>query len=442
MVNPDWMVEAVEAAQRGDLASFARLVEATQEMALAVACQVFRRQDDARDAVQDAYVTAFQRLTELTNPRAFPGWLRRIVVARSLNLRRRGRTTWVPLDTVDDGPPVLDADEQCWTDEQRRALSRALLTLTREERRACELHYHAGWTAERLAIAEGVEAAAMRKRLQRIRDKLRKEIEMDEQKSLGERLLLGELPASIIELLAKPRLVDMPENPVSSALATLRSAFTSFDSIELPEEVDLDVAQNQLGGDAVYIDRDKLHRIGGERVLRYDLTLPLLLNFRWEGRGRRLTAAGKVYRRERESRTHLEAFNQLELLAIDDRGVLDIWWFAGRILDAVDRLLPGSEVRVTPTGYPMCARAWSLDIRREQDGAEAWTELMAWGQYADWVMRGIGADPEKQIAMGAGFGLERSALLAYGIDDVRKVAAARVRPALDVREQTAKASAR
>jgi DNA-directed RNA polymerase specialized sigma24 family protein len=114
MVNPDWMVEAVEAAQRGDLASFARLVEATQEMALAVACQVFRRQDDARDAVQDAYVTAFQRLTELTNPRAFPGWLRRIVVARSLNLRRRGRTTWVPLDTVDDGPPVLDADEQCW----------------------------------------------------------------------------------------------------------------------------------------------------------------------------------------------------------------------------------------------------------------------------------------------------------------------------------------
>lgn len=249
---------------------------------------------------------------------------------------------------------------------------------------------------------------------------------MDEQRGLGDRRLPDAMPASIVELLARPRLVDMPENPVGAALATLRGAFASFEEVDLPEAVDLEAAQRTLGGDAVYIERAKLHPIGGERVLRYDLTLPLLLEVRWEGRGRRLTAAGKVYRCEVESATHLQAFHQLELMAIDDQGAIDVWSFAGRILDAVDRLLPRSEVRVTPTDYPMCARAWSLDVRRDEGGHETWVELMAWGQYADWVLRGIGADPQRQIALGAGFGLERCAVLRYGIDDVRKVAAAKV----------------
>jgi phenylalanyl-tRNA synthetase alpha chain len=70
----------------------------------------------------------------------------------------------------------------------------------------------------------------------------------------------------------------------------------------------------------------------------------------------------------------------------------------------------------------MCARAFSLDIRRD----EQWIELLAWGEYAPWVMRAIGADPERHIALGAGFGLERVAALRYGIDDIRKIATSSV----------------
>jgi phenylalanyl-tRNA synthetase alpha subunit len=92
------------------------------------------------------------------------------------------------------------------------------------------------------------------------------------------------------------------------------------------------------------------------------------------------------------------------------------------VLDSVDRLLPRVEVRVTPTEYPMCARAWSLDVWH--DGR--WVELLAWGKYADWVLRALGADPTRHVAFGAGYGLERAAALRYGIDDIRKVASARV----------------
>ena len=417
--NPEALSQAVADARAGDLSAFARVVVLTQDMAYAVALRVLRQDADARDAVQDAYVAAFRRLSDLNDEQAFPGWLRRIVIATALNRRRRARTGWLPL-SEQTSPPVLDDEELGWSDAQQRQLARALLALSHEERRLCELHYHGRWSAERLAREAGTEASTIRKRLQRIRDKLRKEIEVDEQRILVSHAVPRDLPASIAELLAQPRLVDLPENPVGAVAAQLRSAFAGFSDIELPEELDLALAEERLGGDAVYVDRSKLQRIAGEHVLRYDLTLPLLLNVRWTGSPQRLVASGKAYRRETVSATHLEAFHQLELFAIDERGRLDAWAFAGRILDAIDRVLPRAEVRLTPTEYPMCKRAWSLDVLHEGD----WREVLAWGEYADWVMRGIGADPEQQTALGAGMGLERLAALRYGIDDIRKLATA------------------
>jgi RNA polymerase sigma-70 factor (ECF subfamily) len=415
------LIAAVEAARAGDVGAFRVLVEATEEMAYAVAWQVLRRAPDARDALQEAYLVAFRRLADLAEPEAFAGWLRRIVLATALNQRRRSRVAWVQLDDA-MAPPVLDANEQRWTQGQQRLLSRALLTLSRDERRLVELHYHGGWTAERLAYADSTEPPTMRKRLQRIRDKLRKEIEMDEKRAVVGHSPPGDLPTNIVELLARPRLVDLPENPVSVTTSILCSAFAGFQTVDLPEQVDLEEALRTLGGDAVYIDRSKLQRINGQQVLRYDLSLPLLLTVRWAGAAQKLAASGKVYRREDESPTHLEAFHQLELFMMDDRSAADTWTFAGRVLDAVDRVLPRSEVRVTPTEYPMCARAWSLDVRREDE----WVEIMAWGEYADWVVRAVGGDPVRQIALGAGFGLERVAGLRYGIDDIRKLATAHV----------------
>jgi RNA polymerase sigma-70 factor, ECF subfamily len=60
---------AVEAARAGDLTAFAALVEATQDMAYAVAWQVLREEADARDVVQEAYLKAFERLADLADPR-------------------------------------------------------------------------------------------------------------------------------------------------------------------------------------------------------------------------------------------------------------------------------------------------------------------------------------------------------------------------------------
>ncbi len=421
MSASDDLIDAVRAGCTGDPAALRSLVLATQEMAYAVGWRIVGNEADARDVVQESYLTAFRRLNELAEPRAFAGWLRRIVVAASLNHRRRSRTVWVPLDALVP-PPVFDAEEHRWTDEQQRLMARAILTLSREERHLAERFYHGGMTADRLAQEAGVEPAVMRKRLQRTRDKLRKEVEMDEKSALRGTEIPKNLPDSITELLARPRLVDLPENPVGLTLAALLGAFGDFSSIDVPEEIDLDEAQRRLGGDAVYIDRTKLQRVAGERVLRYDLSLPLLMGVRWAGTALRLSAAGKAYRREQESATHLEAFHQLEVFTMDRRESIDTWAFAGRVFDSVERALPRSEIRVTPTEYPMCARAWSLDVRHDGD----WREILAWGEYAEWVIRALGGEPGETAAIGAGFGLERIAALRFGIDDIRKMGAARV----------------
>jgi phenylalanyl-tRNA synthetase alpha chain len=262
----------------------------------------------------------------------------------------------------------------------------------------------------------------MRKRLQRVRDKLRRAIEMTEQHDIPEGELRADLPAAVVELLSRPQLTDLPENPVGRVLEQWRAAFAEFDELALPELVDLAEAERTIGRDALYIDPIELQRVGDGRILRYDLTLPLLLSVRADGRPLRLWAAGKAYRRCQIDAMHLEAFHQAEIFALDDRDRLDPWTITARVLRAVDRLLPGRALKIVPTSYAMCTQSWELEV----DDHGRWSEVIAWGVFTDRIVEHVGGDPNAQTAIGIGCGLERLAMLRYGIDDIRKVETARV----------------
>lgn len=417
--------EMVAAARRGEARAFAGLVKATQSMAFAVAADVLREPSAAEDAVQQAYLRAFRRLDDLADDAAFAAWFRRIVITVALNLRRAHRTTLLRLDDVPE-PPVLDEAETHWA-EMSGSLAAALITLTSAERRVCDRRYHGRWTVARLAADAGVDEPAMRKRLQRIRDKLRKEverkeIEMAEKRGIGLSGSHEDLPAKISELLARPRLTDIPENPVGRTLERLRAVYSDFTEHDAPEIVDLAEAAEGVVSDAMYVEPEELHHIDESRILRYDLTLPLLLSVRFEGEPLRIWAAGKTYRVCETDTTHLEAFHQAEVLWLDDRSELDAWRMTARVLKSVHELLPGRTVKIVPTDYPMCSQAWELEV--DDDGR--WSEVLAWGVFNDRIVRHLGADPARYTAIGVGCGLERIAMLRYGIDDIRKVDVARV----------------
>ena len=99
---------------------------------------------------------------------------------------------------------------------------------------------------------------------------------MGEQRGLTPDDLDANLPSKIVELLARPRLTDLPENPVGRILEALRSVFPDFVDQDLPEVVDLSAAARSIASDALYIEPHELHRLDRDRILRYDLTLPLL----------------------------------------------------------------------------------------------------------------------------------------------------------------------
>ena len=412
----DALNDLVDRARRGSLDAFATVVRATEGMAFAAAMGVLRDPALAQDAVQDAYLTAFRRLADLGDPAAFVSWFRRIVITTAIDARRARRYTFVQLEDAPD-VPVLDEAETRWTAGQRQRLARALLTLSAEERRLCDRRYHGGWSTARLAAAAGVDEPAMRKRLQRIRDRLRKEIEMSERGAMDPRALPGDLPGKIVELLARPQLTELPENPVGRVLEMLRGVYTGFTERAFPELVDWAAAERTIGRDALYLDARELHRVDETRILRYDLTLPLLMNVRFEGSPLRIFSSGKAYRACQPDATHLEAFHQAEMFCLDDRARLDKWQMMTLVLRSVEATVPGLPVRIMPTSYPTCSEAWDVDV--EQHGR--WWEVIAFGVFTDRVVEHLGADARRQTAIGAGYGLERLAMLRYGIDDIRKM---------------------
>ena len=232
----------------------------------------------------------------------------------------------------------------------------------------------------------------------------------------------ADLPAKVVELLARPRLTDLPENPVGKMLDLLRSAYPEFVEQTIPEVVDLAAAKKTIATDAMYIDPAELHRVDDSRILRYDLTLPLLLTVRYEGQPLQIWAAGKCYRVCQQDAMHLEAFHQAEVMWLDERSRLDPWQMTGRVLRSVDQVLPGRTVKIVPTQYAMCSQAWELEV--DEDGQ--WSEVLAWGVFTDRIVRHLGGDPARHIAVGVGYGLERIAMLRYGIDDARKIDVASV----------------
>ena len=415
------LTELVRAAQAGDLQAYARLIQATQAMVYAVARRVLRDHADALDATQETYLRAYRVLAQLSEAAAFAGFLRRIAIRSAHDVRRARRMSFAPLPEI-DAVPVLDEREQRWSEAQRAALSRAIMTLSSEERRITERFYHGHWSAARLAADAQVSEPAMRKRLQRIRDKLREEIEMIEQRSIDVNALPNDLPDRVVELLARPQLVELPENPVGKLVALLRQQFGEYAWVDTPEVVDLAQAKRRLEHDPVYVPSDKVFHLEGGRILRYDLTLPLVLEANGRGAPLRLMAAGKVYRDETESTTHLSAFHQLELLWLDEHARADPWTFLGSMLRAIDHFLPNAIQRVTPSRYPFCSRSWDIGVEIEGD----YHELSGCGVYTGDVVRLLGGDPARHTALGLGLGLERFASLLFGMPDIRRLGIARV----------------
>ena len=86
-------LDLVHATQDGDVSAFEQLVERYDRKLLRVAEHVTHNREDSQDAVQEAFLKAFQHLADFREDSQFSTWLIRITVNQALmKLRKRRRT--------------------------------------------------------------------------------------------------------------------------------------------------------------------------------------------------------------------------------------------------------------------------------------------------------------------------------------------------------------
>jgi len=154
--------------------AFGELVIRFQDMAFACAFAVLRDAYLAQDTAQEAFVIAWQKLAQLREPAAFPGWFKRIVMTQCTRLTRCKRLQFVPLDagvdkSTDDPGPHVSAERRDLVTKVLQAIN----ALPENERLVTTLFYVNGYTQADIGEFLEVPVTTVNKRLYSARQRLK-----------------------------------------------------------------------------------------------------------------------------------------------------------------------------------------------------------------------------------------------------------------------------
>jgi phenylalanyl-tRNA synthetase alpha chain len=140
----------------------------------------------------------------------------------------------------------------------------------------------------------------------------------------------------------------------------------------------------------------------------------------------KIIVPGKVFRNENEDATHSWTFGQIEGLVVGEGvSVTDL---RGTLLEIVKKQLgPETEIRFRASYFPYTEPSMEVDAKFKGK----WLELGGAGMVHPQVLINGGIDPEKYSGFAFGWGVERLAVIKYGITDLREL----WRPKFDYLEQ-------
>ncbi len=166
----------VEQARAGDHPAREELFRRSREVAYRVAFRLLGHEQDALDAVQEAFLKAFRHLGDFDGRSGFRTWLLRIVHNAALDVgRRRKRRPTQRLDDLgpDDDPARPDDPARgLHRDDLRRQIQAALARLSPATRETFVLFAEAGLSYKEIAEAQGVPIGTVMSRLHYARQKL------------------------------------------------------------------------------------------------------------------------------------------------------------------------------------------------------------------------------------------------------------------------------
>lgn len=177
--------EVIARARKGDHAAFRVLVERYEGRVFRMAVRVLRDEEQARDAVQDAFIKVYGSLDRFEGRSGFYTWLYRIVMNQCLDRKRRDKSDreveWkdevesLPMDGAAPllGDPAPGGPEvQVGHLELRKILGTAIDALPEDARRTIQLREIDGLSYKEIAEALGIPKGTVMSRLHYARQRL------------------------------------------------------------------------------------------------------------------------------------------------------------------------------------------------------------------------------------------------------------------------------
>jgi len=218
-------------------------------------------------------------------------------------------------------------------------------------------------------------------------------------------------------------------NPVTIAAAEMRRIFGQLGyTVVSGPEVEYDrynfTLVNQPPGHPARDSHDTFY-IDDSRLLRTHTSPVQIRSMLQYGPPQRVIVPGKSFRRDYDA-SHLPMFHQVEGLCIDEgiavsdlKGTLEFFAhsFFGR----------EAQLRWRPHHFPFTEPSLELELACVACGGAGcsvcghtgWLELLGSGLVHPEVLRNGGIDPDRYSGFAFGMGIERAAMLAYGIQDIR-----------------------
>lgn len=168
--------EVVRRVLAGDTEVYGVLVHRYRDRYARYAARLLGSVDLAEDAVQDAFVRAYERLAQCRDRSRFAGWFFLILRNRCFAIQREAAPDR-PLEGQEDHlASTVRADAGIEAAERQRALDRALMRLTVEQREVFVLKHVEEHSYEEIAALTGASVPSLKMRMHRAYDRLRAEL--------------------------------------------------------------------------------------------------------------------------------------------------------------------------------------------------------------------------------------------------------------------------
>jgi len=194
----------------------------------------------------------------------------------------------------------------------------------------------------------------------------------------------------------------------------IETDFYNFEALNIPRDHPARDMQ-----DTFYLSEDTLLRTH---------TSPVQIRTMRAAGGRtpvKIIVPGRVFRRDVPDASHSPVFHQVEGLAVDRaitmgdlKGTLELF--------AREMFGPKSRIRFRPSFFPFTEPSAEVDVLCFMCGGagcrackDGWLEILGSGMVHPRVLRNGGYDPEEVTGWAFGMGIDRIAMLKYGVDDLR-----------------------